>query len=267
MKFGSKALFSVMIRSLLVCCIVLLGACQSNRTLPFKSNHSTLGGSDFYKDAADMGWAARDSLIVRYVRQGAVPAFLAHLVPVRIRLVREEQKKVQITFFVAPDYLSVGNNNDWARVSLTAKGAAMVLSMLDCFAPTPLLADLIYRQARVKLPPVPLYAFRDSTPVMWHHHLIIEGQRKQQKGLIAGIKKDIVFIGPRGDSVAKDRVGIYGWHQPDGKPIQPFYQGHAWWYTDYSHGLRLVSRYLKVGRRWTTLEELRQDSLLYKQLF
>ena len=51
----------------------------------------------------------------------------------------------------------------------------------------------IYRQATVKLEPVPMYAFRDSTITMWHHHMIVEGQRRGRKGLIAGIKKDVVI--------------------------------------------------------------------------
>ena len=57
------------------------------------------------------------------------------------------------------------------------------------------MVDDIYKAAKVKLEPVPMYAFRDSTPTMWHHHLIIEGQRKGRKGLIAGIQKDVVISG------------------------------------------------------------------------
>ena len=54
---------------------------------------------------------------------------------------------------------------------------------------------IFIKHAKVKLEPVPMYAFRDSTPTMWQHHLIIEGQRKGRKGLIAGIKKDVVISG------------------------------------------------------------------------
>jgi hypothetical protein len=37
------------------------------------------------------------------------------------------------------------------------------------------------------------------------------------------------------------KVAIYGWHHPDGRPIQPLYAGHSDRYVDYSHGLRLVA--------------------------
>jgi hypothetical protein len=111
----------------------------------------------------------------------------------------------------------------------------------------------IYTQATVKPEPVPLYAFRDSAITFRHHHLIIEGQRKGRKGLIAGIKKDVVSSG----KITGRNVVIYGWHQLNGKPIQPLYGGHINWYVDYSHGIRLVSRIIKVnGRRMDYMEVL-----------
>jgi hypothetical protein len=265
-KFDDKALFSDMIRLLLFCCLVGLGACRSTRLLPLTKGDPSVGGAVFYQQASAMGWAARDSFILQQLKAANIPSFLRKMVPVRVTI-PSEHKPVVVTFFVSPDYLSIGSDQDWARVSLTAKGAVKALSMLDCFAPTPRLADLIYRQAKVKLAPVPLFAHRDSTPVMWHHHLIIEGQRKQRQGLIAGIKKDIVFVNAKGDSVMDNRVGIYGWHKTDGVPIQPFYQGHVWWYADYSHGLRLVSRQVKVGRKWTRIEALLRDTSLRASLF
>ncbi len=56
-----------------------------------------------------------------------------------------------------------------------------------------------------KLPPVPMYAFRDSSVTMWQHHLIIEGQRKGKAGLIAGIKKDLVLSGKVTHDTKPDR--------------------------------------------------------------
>jgi hypothetical protein len=91
------------------------------------------------------------------------------------------------------------------------------------------MVDDIYKAAKVKPEPVPMYAFRDSTPTIWHHHLIIEGQRGGRKGLIARIKKDVVITGKILRDPKQDRVAIYGWHKPDGKPIQPLYTGHVNW--------------------------------------
>ncbi|MBC7874113.1 MAG: hypothetical protein H7Y01_08965, partial [Ferruginibacter sp.] len=113
---------------------------------------------------------------------------------------------------------------------------------------------------------VPMYAFRDSTPTMWHHHLIVEGQRKRRKGLIAGIQKDVVISGKISRDGRPDRVAIYGWHQPDGKPIQPLYTGHINWWVDYSQGIRLVYRKIKVEGKWMDYIEVLKDARLQKLL-
>ncbi|OQP53440.1 hypothetical protein A4H97_23635 [Niastella yeongjuensis] len=139
--------------------------------------------------------------------------------------------------------------------------AQAIADSLHCFLPTRKMVNDIYTQAAVMLEPVPLYAYRDSAITFWHHHLIIEGQRKGKKGLIAGIKKDVVSS----SKITGKNVVIYGWHQLNGKPIQPLYGGHVNWYVDYSHGIRLVSRNLKIaGRRMDYMDVLSHP--IYKKL-
>ena len=111
-----------------------------------------------------------------------------------------------------------------------------------------------------------MYIHRDSTVTMWQHHLIIEGQRKQQKGLIAGIKKDVVISGKITRDARPDGVAIYGWHQLDSKPIQPLYTGHIYWWVDYSQGIRLVYRNIKVDGKWMDYADVLKDSLLKRLL-
>ena len=53
-----------------------------------------------------------------------------------------------------------------------------------------------------------------------------------------------------------DRVVIYGWHRLDGKPIQPVYAGHVNWYVDYSHGIRLVHRRIRIGKQWMDYKDV-----------
>ena len=124
----------------------------------------------------------------------------------------------------------------------------------------------IYEQAKIKLSPVPMYAFRDSTPTMWQHHLIIEGQRRLRKGLVAGIKKDVVLSAKILESNKTDRVAIYGWHQLNGVPIQPLYTGHVNWWVDYSQGIRLVYRKIKVNGKWLDYEDVLKSPRLQKLL-
>jgi hypothetical protein len=45
-------------------------------------------------------------------------------------------------------------------------------------------------------------------------------------------------------------VASYGWHKLDGKPIQPVYAGHVNWYVDYSHGIRLIAKQVKMDGIW-----------------
>lgn len=158
-------------------------------------------------------------------------------------------KRIDASYYVAPDYLSIGSDDDWARTPLTPMAAQKIADSLHCFLPTRKIVDDIYKQARVKLEPVPMYAFRDSSITMWQHHLIIEGQRKGRKGLIAGIKKDVVISGKISRDAKPDRVAIYGWHRLTGTAIQPLYTGHVNWYVDYSHGIRLVYRTIWVNGR------------------
>jgi hypothetical protein len=198
-------------------------------------------GSEYYRIAASYNWKQRDSLTEALILRGNMPDFLRRFVRIKTEQTDTITGKTIVTkFWAAPDYLAVGTNKDWARVHVSARLAQRLADSLGCILPTTQMIDQIYAAARVKLEPIPMYAYRDSTPTFWQHHLIIEGQRKGRKGLIAGIKKDIVQTEKLKAYPNNDRVAIYGWHRLNGKPIQPLYLGHVWWYVDYSQGVRLV---------------------------
>lgn len=245
--------------------ILILTACQSTKKIHGPQTNSTIAGSEFYKQAAGMKWKERDSFVVKEILSGNIPAFLKKFVPVKISGIDSSTgKNVQITYFVSPDYLSVGTNEDWARVNITPMAAQKIADSLNCFLPTRKMVDDIYKASKVKLEPVPMYAFRDSTPTMYHHHLIIEGKRKNRKGLIAGIKKDVVISGKISRNsipiaIGTNRVAIYGWHKSDGKPIQPLYTGHVNWYVDYSQSIRLIYKKIKVNNKWIDYTDLLKD--------
>jgi hypothetical protein len=61
-------------------------------------------------------------------------------------------------------------------------------------------------------------------------------------------------------------VAIYGWHKPDGNPIQPLYTGHVNWYVDYSHGIRLVYRTIYVDKKPMDYIDVLKDKTLRKLL-
>jgi hypothetical protein len=75
--------------------------------------------------------------------------------------------------------------------------------------------------------------------------------------LTAGHQKDIVIAA--GLSSAPGKVAIYGWHQTNGKPIQPLYLKHAAAWVDYSQCVRLVQNNILVNRKETALREVLAD--------
>jgi hypothetical protein len=127
---------------------------------------------------------------------------------------------------------------------------------------TPKISDAIFQQAELRLRPQPLTKSRELVDTFFQHHELIEEQRRgNQPGLlVAGIKKDIVLTNRLLERA--NRVAIYGWHQADGKPIQPLYVGHRDTYVDYSHGVRLMSQELIVDGHLRKLAEIIRDPAL-----
>ena len=245
----------------------VLISCNTSKKIHVPPRSSSLTGSEFYKTAAGFKWQQRDSLVVKEILAGNLPPFLKKFVPIHVQISEPGTgKTIEAVYYVAPDYLSVDTSEDWSRINITPYAAQQITDTLDCFLPTRKMVDDIYKAAKVKLDPVPMYAFRDSTPTMFHHHLIIEGQRKGRRGLIAGIQKDVVISGKILRDSRPERVAIYGWHQLNGVPIQPLYTGHIYWWVDYSQGIRLVYRKIKVGSKWLDYIDVLKDPLLQRLL-
>lgn len=247
---------------------IILLFCSCSPTISnnfYKSSNKSLTGTEFYKQAMKMQWQQRDSFAVARILNGNIPSFLKKMKKINVSLFDSASgKSLKATYFVTSDYLSIGSNRDWARIPLTPIAAQKIADSFNCFLPTRKIVDDIYSASKIKLEPVPMYIHRDSTITMWQHHLIIEGQRKGRTGLISGIKKDVVISGKINRSEKRNRVAIYGWHQLNGKPIQPVYTGHVNWYADYSHGIRLVYRKIKVNGKWMDYTEILRDKNLQK---
>jgi hypothetical protein len=249
--------------------LVFFFACTNSRkmNLPVLRSGVAHSATAFYQTVAASKWRERDSLAKVEILSGNIPSFLRKFVRVATSVTDSSTgKMIKAHYFVSPDYLSLGTDDDWARIPLTPMAAQVIADSLHCFLPTRKMVNDIYEQATVKLAPVPMYAFRDSSVTMWQHHLIIEGQRKGKKGLIAGIKKDVILSGRITRDTKPDREAIYGWHKLDGKPIQPLYTGHINWWVDYSHGIRLVYRTIWVNGKPMDYTTVFKDPVLQKLL-
>ena len=252
-----------MFKHLPVIFLVLIVSCSTPHQLVLPERRvDAIGGNAFYKQIAAKKWNERDTMILKEILAGNIPVFLKKMVPIHVSIKDSSGEIIHATYFVTPDYLSIGSNEDFARTPMTPMAAQQIADSLHCFLPTRKIVNDIYKQAKVKLEPLPMFAFRDSAVTFYQHHLMIEGQRKNRHGLIAGIKKDVIITSKITRDLKPNRVAIYGWHKLDGIAIQPLYTGHINWWVDYSHGIRLIYRIIIVeGKKYDYKEVLQNEKL------
>jgi len=245
---------------LLGLCLVRIGLAQELKLPPRRAN--AVSGSEFASEIKDLPQEAREERIWQAVTSGNVPEFLRHLAPVRVSA-EIEGRSVSGRFFAAPDYLAVGSDRDYFFVPLSPYTAQRLADRLGCTLPTPSMVDAIYHAAGVKLTPSPIPPSPAMTtvPVFLNHNATVALQRQIDSAplgaLTAGDKKDIVIC--RALKSTPGHVAIYGWHKPDGSPIQPLYLGHFAYWADYSHGTRLVGRRMEVDGKPTTIDRILSD--------
>lgn len=207
----------------------------------------------------------REEAIVAEVLAGNVPSFgrvfweipLMHLAP-------EHTASV----WAAADYLAIGSDDDFLRVPLSPISATTLADQLRCVLPTKRVVDAIYAaEGAARLPAI---AMPPPGPEMTSlrrakaHHDRIEAARTFAPGeLAAGHKKDVVIASRMAETV--DRVAIYGFFER-GKAIQSLQLPHPDWYSDYSHGIRLVRDTMLVDGEERLVEDVLRDPVLYRLL-
>jgi hypothetical protein len=201
----------------------------------------------------------REDAIVRELARGNLPEFLRRFKPIRVQSVGIDGVRRTIEYEVMPDYLAVGSDQDFVRVPMTPMSAQRIAGAFGCSLPTRKMVDDIYHRAEVKLEPPPLTEKREAVETFVQHNRIIEQQREGHPpgALVAGIKKDVVITNRLKEK--PHRVAIYGWHKPDGAPIQPLTIVHKDTYVDYSHGIRLVKSAMLVDGRVMYIEDVLHD--------
>jgi hypothetical protein len=216
-------------------------------------------GREFCSKIPDALGHERESKIVNEILLGNIPDFLRSFVPIEIKF----GDKI-LTIQVMPDYLSVGHDTDYVRVPLNPKSAQTICDAFGCMLPTRKLVNIIWDAAAVKLTPQNMPPTSRMTTTDWFvkHDALIDVSLTKKKAvigqLVAGHKKDVVVT--KKIEGIKDKVAIYGWHQSDGKPIQGLNAGsHDAGYADYSHGIRLVSRFANLDGTEIDLRSLLLD--------
>jgi len=230
-------------------------------------NANAPDGDAFAKQILTLGLTQRDKAVADEVLAGNVPDFLRKFCQVTVTNVEDGVTNTG-TFFVAPDYLAVGADEDYLFTPVSPGTAQRIADRLDCLLPTRKMVNALYAAADVKLAPSPIppSAAMTTVPVFVQHNATVRAQRMALTNayplgvLVAGHKKDVV-ITARLASVT-NKVAIYGWHQTNGVPIQPLYLGHAWWWVDYSQCIRLVSQTMLVDGEKKSVADVLADPKL-----
>ena len=219
------------------------------RAIPARSLQD-LSGSQFVRHVSLMDAREREQAVLEELSKGNLPEFLRKLVPVALQCELAGGEKLVATIFVTPDYLAIGSDRDFLRIPMNLHTALAVAERFGFVLPTRKMVDAIYLQARHRLVPQPLPAGDQmrSTQYYWTHNELIDDQEQalgaQLGDLISGDKKDVVMTNRLVQHMG--RIAIYGWHRAPGEPIQPLSTLHGANYADYSHGIRLVSRWALI---------------------
>lgn len=183
----------------------------------------------------------RDDLFVKYVLEGNIPDSVRNMTPITII-----DRGNTLQYYVSPDVLSIGSNDDYLRISLNGRSAKKLLDQLNCCLPTKKMCDDIWRSADLRLMPRPMGASKNmmDTPTLVAHNYYINQQIAGRPfQLLTGHKKDTVLHPHL--LINRSRIAIYGWFRPDGIALQgPGVQSsaHSWDYQDYSSSIRIVSQ-------------------------
>jgi len=236
--------------------------------IPERDSHAETG-TNFMKRISDLSLADREDEIFKAVASGNIPDFLRETITLKGEFKDRNGIVHKVVYEVMPDYLAVGSDSDFCRVPMNPRTAQRLANLFGASLITSAMSDYIYSMAELKLVPFsykPVGNANELVDKFVMHNAQIEKQFSEAGGkhgqLVAGIKKDVIISSVIAER--PDRVVIYGWHKPDGNPIQPAYSGHVWWYVDYSHGIRFINNQVLLDGQPVLLTGILQDPVLFK---
>ena len=229
--------------------------------------------------ADKMGFWKLEDAIAEAVLEGNIPQELRSFrkivfkTPVvdSVEILRKPHK---VEIWVLPDYISIGTSNDFVRMPMGPLAAQRIADSLHCILPTTFLVDRIAEvaQGHLNIFPFRPLGSRNSQPIVYQDSNNAINALYDAKGykfgqFISGLKKDVVLtykiLTLPGN---ENRVAIYGWHLPSGKAKQPLHIKHGNFYADYSHGIRMIYRTIKVDGKEYDAREVLESPQLYRLL-
>ena len=227
---------------------------------------SAISGSDFIDLIWSMPRDQREEQIYSQVITGNIPNFMRQLNTITANA-NIGGNNHTVKYFVIPEYFAVGSDSDYFLTPMTPLLAQRICNALNCTLPTKKMVDQIYSSAPCKLRPQPIPPTPEmiTVPVFAQHNDSVMSIRLPVLSQypfgtsVGGTKKDVIIsnnIYQNLHANVPKPVVIYGWHQLNGVPIQPVYNGHEETYADYSHGIRLVLDSVLVDETPMTFTQL-----------
>lgn len=220
------------------------------------------GGAEVAAEVRSLDLEPREERVYSEVARGNVPTWLRRLRPVVVTGDVDGQAHL-VTFWVTPDYLAVGSDSDALVMPLSATTGQRIADLVGGSLPTPRMVDAIWVSAEARLAPIRLDPGDSMATVRYfeRHDRLVKAQRAlygvSPEAFVAGDKLDVVVT----PTVFRNpgKVALYGWHRPDGRPIQALFTEHSDDRVIFSHGIRLVDRRVRVDGKPRDLWEVLRD--------
>lgn len=236
-------------------------------SLPLR-NSDAVTGSVFIKQIEKLSFEEREIRIVEEILSGNVPVFLRDF-----KKITYQRNGATIEFYALPDYLAVGSDSDFVRIPMGPLAAQQIADTLFCSLPSAFLVDQIAGASEGAIDPFPFRPLgnRNEQPVVFEDsnnaiNALFKAKGYRPGMLVSGLKKDVIITYKIADSVRNHHVTIYGWHYPNGERIQPSNNVHINTYVDYSHGIRLLYRTVKINGKEYDLQAILSNPDLYELL-
>ncbi|MEK7433795.1 MAG: hypothetical protein AABZ74_11730 [Cyanobacteriota bacterium] len=233
-------------------------------------NANALTGSQFIENTKGLPRDQREKMILNEVLTGNVPDFARNFKEITLSSTDSLGQNHTGKIKILPDYVSIGSNDNFIRIPMDPMTAQKIANKTGTMLPTKKLVNDIYKNSTVKLTPQPLPAGSTmmSSEYYQKHNAMVENQRIS-KGynlgeITSGHQKDLVITNLL-DSNPK-KVAIYGWHQQNGKAIQPLSTIHEDTYADYSHGVRLINQKMTLDGKEVNVADVLNNPELAKML-
>lgn len=233
-----------------------------------------ISGSEFIKLIDTLGFEQREELIANEILSGNIPGMLRKFRTIEYNASDAEGTRHKVELYILPDYLAIGSDSDFVRIPMGPLTAQKIADSLYCSMPTALIVDKIAASSEGAIEPFPFRPLgdRNTWPITFEDSNNAINALYKAKGyrpgqLISGLKKDVIITNKiAGDTLRGNHVTIYGWHYPDGSRIQPSNNVHVNYYVDYSHGIRLIYRTIKIDGVEYDIQQALKDPLLFKLL-